>query len=428
MEDLVICSNCNDYCLGFMEFYRKSRSVSEMFEEFLKREVISEEEVLYAKNMFQELGSEIELIENAVDDAEIIEDEAIIIETLNFDLNEEEVNAIEEHKLEDYNFTCHECDPVRSFSEMNSLSAHCHSEHNCLPEVNCPECDKTLHTVKAVTHHCELHYQNKSFKFKCERCRKFYKTEAHYKNHVKVCLTSDASIRKFSCEICMKSFKENRHLSVHMNTHLPDEKKYTNNCKICDKNYSSVFSLRQHIKVVHINHARFKCQYCPKEFSRKANLDSHHITHSDIKLYECEICLLKLKTKANLRVHKKLHSTDPNDLVECKVCHKQFKTSNQLTNHMITHDKVKKFACRHCENVSYKRSKELQSHMLAVHLNIRKYSCKWCSRSFVSNSNFRKHKRTAHPVQLEEFEKNLKSEEINFDEAAEEIFILEETE
>lgn len=410
-----------------MEFYRKTKSINEMFEEFLKRDEINDEEVLYARNMFQELGSEIELIESA----EIIEDESIIIETLDLDLNDDAT----ENKPEDpndsenpsyyFNFSCHKCE-VETFSKMNSLTAHCRSHHNCLPQVLCPECGKTLHTTKAVNHHCELHYQNQAFKFKCERCGKFYKTEAHYNNHIKVCLDSDPSARKFYCEICMKSFKENRHLSVHMNTHLPDDEKYKNNCSICNKNYSSVFSLRQHIKVVHINQSLFKCPYCSKEFSRKANLDSHLNIHSIEKRYECEICSLKLKTKANLRVHKKLHSTDPNDLVECKVCNKQFKTSNQLTNHMITHCEVKKFACRHCENVSYKRSKELQSHMLAVHFN-RKYSCKWCTRSFVSNSNFRKHKKTVHPIELLEYEKNLKSDEINFDEP-EEIFIVEEIE
>ena len=63
---------------------------------------------------------------------------------------------------------------------------------------------------------------------------------------------SDGDARKFKCD-CGKAFKEARHLAVHTNSHLPDEKKFIHTCSYCQKNYSSVFSLRQHIKHVHEN-------------------------------------------------------------------------------------------------------------------------------------------------------------------------------
>lgn len=58
--------------------------------------------------------------------------------------------------------------------------------------------------------------------------------------------------KKFQCG-CGKSFKEARHLAVHANSHLPDSLKFIHHCTFCSKKYSSVFSLRHHIKHVHVN-------------------------------------------------------------------------------------------------------------------------------------------------------------------------------
>jgi DNA-directed RNA polymerase subunit RPC12/RpoP len=225
--------------------------------------------------------------------------------------------------------------------------------------------------------------------------------------------------RKYFCTICSKAFKENRHLNVHMNTHLSEDKKAQHPCQICGKNYSSVFSLRHHVKVVHINQAAFNCHLCEKSFSRKANLESHLVSHSNDKPYSCDYCGLRLKTKGNLRVHKKIHS---DDYVTCSICGKRFKTQNQLTNHKIIHSEEKKHSCEHCD-ASYKRSKELKNHLMSVHYNLRKHSCPWCPKTFVNNSNFRKHKKVMHRLELEEYERTTKNRFID-----EEDVIVEENE
>lgn len=240
--------------------------------------------------------------------------------------------------------------------------------------------------------------QDEDDSLKCDECNQRFENSLELRDHLKSCKP-----RKFSCSVCAKRFKENRHLIVHMKTHLPDDKKDQVNCNVCGKNYSSVFSLRQHIKVVHVNEAIFTCPYCDKKFSRKANLTSHLNVHSEDKKFECDICGLKLKTKGNLRVHKKIHSED---FVSCTICGKQFKTQNQLTNHKISHSDEKKYSCERCD-VAYKRSKELQNHLLSVHFNIKKYECPWCPKNFVNNSNFRKHKKAMHSLELQEYERML---------------------
>lgn len=215
---------------------------------------------------------------------------------------------------------------------MYFLTTHTRTVHNCFPRVVC-KCGKTIGSTKTLIEHYENHIAY-SANFRCNYCDKNYKTQTHYNNHI-MTHHQEAEDKKFVCE-CGKGFKEQRHLTVHRNSHLPDELKFIHPCEFCDKRYSSVFSLRQHIKHIHVKDLNLKCDYCEKTFSRKANLDSHvsHV-HTMERKYSCDICELKVKTKSILRIHKKIHSTNPDDILPCDYCDKEFKTQNQLINHMV---------------------------------------------------------------------------------------------
>jgi hypothetical protein len=284
-------------------------------------------------------------------------------------------------------FRCHVCD--QTFDKMYVLSLHTKTEHDCSPRVPC-KCGKTIGSTKTLLEHYENHIAY-SANFRCNDCNKNYKTLLHYNHHmIQNHQGNETEEKKFVCE-CGKAFKELRHLTVHRNSHLPNEEKFIHVCEYCDKRYSSIFSLRQHIKHIHVKEMAFKCPHCAKTFSRKANLDSHvsHV-HTTERKFACDICGLKLKTKSILRVHKKIHSTDPQDILQCKFCPKNFKTPNQLTNHMVCHSDVKKHKCDYCP-AEYKRAKELSCHIASVHHNEVKYSCELCPKTFTNNSNFRKH-------------------------------------
>lgn len=99
-------------------------------------------------------------------------------------------------------------------------------------------------------------------------------------------------------------------------------------------------------------------------------------------------------------MHKKIHSTNPEDLLSCEVCKRQFKTQNQLTNHKVSHSKEKRYKCSLCSS-QYKRSKELMSHIASTHTGESKYTCNWCSKTFYNNSNYRKHKLKMHPEEIQ---------------------------
>lgn len=161
-----------------------------------------------------------------------------------------------------HSFRCHICD--EEFIKMCYLSIHTRTVHDCTPKVVC-QCGKFLATAKTLLMHYESHFKNS--KFRCDECKKKFKTEANYSNHMatyhRIGDGEPVVAKVFECKECGKSFKQARHLMVHKNSHLPDELKFVNECSFCGKRYSSVFSLRQHIKHVHVRvclESMFSCR------------------------------------------------------------------------------------------------------------------------------------------------------------------------
>lgn len=136
---------------------------------------------------------------------------------------------------------------------MCYLSIHTRTVHDSMPKVDCG-CGRTIATSRALMTHYESHY--KKSKFRCDECKKNFKTQTNYQNHMtsyhRISLSGRIEEKNFQCSQCGKSFKQARHLAVHNNSHLPNDLKFTHECNLCEKRYSSVFSLRQHIKHVHV--------------------------------------------------------------------------------------------------------------------------------------------------------------------------------
>ncbi|CRL05319.1 CLUMA_CG018230, isoform A [Clunio marinus] len=457
-RNTYICIDCNAYVHDFQEFFKKSKIISSILEDLnqkhsegsLTNETIFEirqilnlpinqlvmylhpetiEEDLIDIVQFELIDNNQDEIEYLIDDGnkfddqnteeekkeenEILSVEKHVSETVSFetfDCFTEEEEISNENDLNDssklnfesfFDLSCHICG--ESFEKIHFLCSHMKSVHNTKPKVNCVS-GKIIESTQGLNQHYEEHVMDKKEFFRCSECNKTYQWYSGFKNHMKTYHGELHDQRKFHCDVCGKSFKEARHLSVHMNSHLPDELKFVHTCEYCDKKYSSTFSLKQHIKHVHVKDENFKCHSCDKTFSRKANLDSHlnHV-HTTERKFSCDVCGLKLKTKSILRVHKKIHSTNPDDFLPCPTCKRQFKTQNQLTNHMISHNPMKRFKCTICP-AEYKRSKELNSHISSLHTGVHQYSCEWCPKKFFNNSNFRKHKLKLHQKEIEDIE------------------------
>ena len=50
------------------------------------------------------------------------------------------------------------------------------------------------------------------------------------------------------------------------------------------------------------------CRFCPKTFSKTANLRQHEIIHTGEKPYKCDICGKAFNRKGNMIAHKVIHA------------------------------------------------------------------------------------------------------------------------
>jgi transposase len=71
---------------------------------------------------------------------------------------------------------------------------------------------------------------------------------------------------------------------------------------------------------------------------------------------------------------------------------------------MLKHSDVTKHTCEIC-GAQFKRTKAYKEHLIALHTEIRAYTCDWCEKTFSNGANCRKHKKDAHPRELREAEK-----------------------
>lgn len=95
--------------------------------------------------------------------------------------------------------------------------------------------------------------------------------------------------------------------------------------------------------------------------------------------YNCDLCKYKAVNRECLKNHVRVHHSDLKPF-KCDVCEKLFKLKTTLVNHM------------------------------AQHTGVRRFSCQFCSKTFMSSGNYYAHRKRMHPRELSamKFEKEEK--------------------
>ena len=175
---------------------------------------------------------------------------------------------------------------------------------------------------------------------------------------------------KFPCSHCGKRFKQKvqakRHEAQIHSTDMPFE------CNRCDRKFKSEFSWKRHQEndEIHQKMANWTpfltCEICGKQFERRRKwcLDQHMLTHEKVKRFQCEIC------------------------------HKFFRTTNYLTQHVKACSGIKQEECAFCGKRFAKKA-VLQNHE-RLHTGERPYQCRICGEQFRTHSNYSKHGREVH--------------------------------
>ena len=151
----------------------------------------------------------------------------------------------------------------------------------------------------------------------------------------------------------------------------------------------------------------FKCRYCGKCFSRRADAIRHEKIHAGEKPFLCRICGKGFSQSSNCYRHERTH---PKEKPKCQRCGATFSRTDLLASHVCINEKYNAVKIKQeadlqvCEVKTLSRSSAMAgysvanpSRSVAMHsrtLVIRKrYKCSQCGRDFSQSSNCKRHER-----------------------------------
>ena len=105
----------------------------------------------------------------------------------------------------------------------------------------------------------------------------------------------------YNCPHCSSTFKEKRILDTHLLTHTNVKQ---HSCSKCSKQFTQKAGLDVHIRSVHLRIKSYSCTACSQAFSSKSELHVHLGTHGkDGRIYRCQICNTTFVQKGELLRH-----------------------------------------------------------------------------------------------------------------------------
>ncbi|XP_011049371.1 PREDICTED: zinc finger protein 248-like isoform X2 [Acromyrmex echinatior] len=136
----------------------------------------------------------------------------------------------------------------------------------------------------------------------------------------------------------------------------------------------------------------FKCDKCPKAFTRRIMLKSHQSVHSTQRGFTCQACEKWFPTRSALVRHERTHTGEKP--FGCNICHRAFAQKEILFRHLMTHSGQKPFQCQHCDK-SFTQREALKVHMRRHQkLNpndIQLHHCQLCPKAFCHASGLSRH-------------------------------------
>ena len=149
--------------------------------------------------------------------------------------------------------------------------------------------------------------------------------------------------------------------------------------------YDSIKTLNRHFRK---RHRKMCCSDCSKSCTTPESLRHHAYDHSVGDRFACKNCGEKLVFKSYLKVHLLKHKGKPTFTCPIVNCKKKFTYKGELARHSKEHENVS-WICRCC-NYETDTERKLQQHM-NNHLQIKKYTCKYCGEKFVHSMQLVRH-------------------------------------
>lgn len=149
--------------------------------------------------------------------------------------------------------------------------------------------------------------------------------------------------------LCDKSFSSMESLVDHVcDLHVYNSRSDRHVCrwKGCARNglsFKERYRLINHLRV-HTGEKPFQCLYpgCGKRFSRPENMKIHRRIHTGEKPFQCVFpgCERRFGNSSDRKKHAHVHSSDKPYLCSMKQCKKRYADASSLRKHMKVHDEV----------------------------------------------------------------------------------------
>ena len=187
------------------------------------------------------------------------------------------------------------------------------------------------------------------------------------------------------CVLCSKQFSSKAKLKNHIMTHTGDKPFH---CELCSKRFIDSTHLRRHFRI-HTGERPFQCSVCNKQFTDNGTLKTHFRIHTD-KTFQCPECGKVFSSDWDLKKHCRIHTGEKP--YHCPLCEEQFSRNDKLQEHVRMHTGERPYRCEVCGK-DFSRNDKLLKHS-RTHTGEKPYRCEVCNKQFSQRESLNRHTRT----------------------------------
>lgn len=237
------------------------------------------------------------------------------------------------------------------FTQHNGKQNHINLlEHfkNASNKIYCIQCDEnytendstcnkepTVFSLKTVQSRQRSRAKSKSTQvFACRICDSFKSSDRSVRNAHEIAEHQDPATNLFGCPDCGKWQTTVYKIQSHRMQHKPERKPFV--CNVCDMCFAERAQLKSH-HLTHTTERPYKCNQCGRAYKQSTKLKLHQRSvHEGLRPYKCDQCDSTFKECSDLRRHRRVHG-GIEKTHQCEICSKRFYELKTLRVHIETH-------------------------------------------------------------------------------------------